>query len=160
MLFPDLPSLVSPRIKRRLLARRVVDPSSGCWLSSYCGDGAGYAHFRVDGRMVCAHRLSFAAFVGSIPAGKLVLHRCDVRKCFNPEHLFLGSHADNAADAVRKGRLFRAVGEANGSAKLSADQVRELRASSLSAVELAKRFGVSDTSVRQARRGLTWKHVV
>lgn len=87
-----------------------VNKTSNCWLWTGVTRGMGYgmvALRRVDGKQPreMAHRLSWQLANGPIPDGLLVLHRCDVPACVNPEHLFLGTTKDNAQDALRKGRL-------------------------------------------------------
>lgn len=80
------------------------EPNSGCWLWTASLDRKGYGHMVVDGRLMPAHRLAYERYVGPIPAGLLACHKCDVRCCVNPDHLFIGTHADNMQDMVRKGR--------------------------------------------------------
>lgn len=94
----------------RLKESVVVNQLNGCWEWKKRIDGGGYgrlkiqlgtrASFRMDG----AHRYAWTIFFGNIPEGMHVLHRCDNRRCCNPDHLFLGSHADNMRDMVSKGR--------------------------------------------------------
>lgn len=91
-------------VAERLLARSVLIPICGCRLwEGYLNPRTGYGEIHVGGKVESTHRAAFQAFVGD-PAGKHVLHRCDVRSCINPYHLFLGSNADNIADSVAKGR--------------------------------------------------------
>jgi len=78
-------------------------PFSGCWLWT----GAlvsGYGQKTENGKQQYTHRLSWELHRGHIPDGLYVLHRCDVRCCVNPDHLFLGTYSDNTLDAVAKGR--------------------------------------------------------
>jgi len=109
-----------------------------------------------------AHRLSWRFHHGPIPDGLAVLHKCDNPRCVNPEHLFLGTLADNNADTTRKGRWRPARGERSGKAKLTAQTVRDLRAKCRNwtdVVEWARRLGVSKPTILNAWRGDTWKHV-
>lgn len=99
-----------------------------------------------------AHRLAWELFRGPIPDGLLVCHHCDVRACVNPEHLFLGTHVDNAIDMVRKGRGRNGVfhGEANWNHKLTAEDVAEIRRRSEageSRASVGRAFGVAAATV-------------
>jgi hypothetical protein len=94
---------------------------------------------------------------GEIPDGVHVLHRCDNPSCVNPKHLFLGTHQDNMRDMSEKGRASR--GEKNANAKLSQEQVLEIKASAVSSRKLAPLYAVSDRQIRSIRSGQWWKHV-
>lgn len=79
-------------------------PESGCWLFQGNLTNGGYGLVNAESKSQLAHRVSYAHFYGGIPDGLFVLHRCDVRSCCNPHHLFLGTHQDNMDDMIKKGR--------------------------------------------------------
>ena len=131
----------------------------------------GYGMLWVGGRQWGAHRWAWTQANGPIPDGMMVLHRCDNPPCWNPDHLFLGTAADNARDRDAKGRSgigwhlpeHRPRGEANAKAKLTASIVRTMReahASGATYYDLARQFGVDGTTVRRAVAHDTWGHVV
>ena len=129
--------------------------NSGCYeRSGFTIDG--YSYVRIGGRRVGAHRLVWKNFRGTIPPGQMVLHRCDNRRCVNPEHLFLGTPANNSSDMVAKGRSAKCShpGEQNPNARLTDTQVQEIRNRWHSAEKrwglqtaLANEFGVSQTTI-------------
>lgn len=122
------------------------------------GGARGYGAVRVAGGWMTAHRAAYTAAYGPIPSGMHVLHRCDTKACIEPTHLFLGTNAENMADKVAKGRQAR--GERVGSARLTADQVRAIRANtSMSRKALAALAGISENNVYAILSGRTWKHI-
>lgn len=134
-------------------------PWSGCWLWDGSISRKGYGHLSRRGRRLLAHRLAYEAFVGPIEGGMHVCHRCDVPACCNPDHLFLGTHADNMADKCAKQRQTR--GTTQPRAKLTDDGVVKMRAMSaggMSQRALAAAFGVSQRVVGRIVRRERWSH--
>lgn len=87
-----------------------IKKSDGCWLWTSCKRGiTGYGAFRFNGKVVNSHRMAYELFIGKIPEGMLVCHKCDNKMCVNPDHLFLGTERDNYYDAVSKGRVIFGV---------------------------------------------------
>lgn len=90
----------------RFEAKCMPEPNSGCWLWLSTVTRKGYGMFRLhrSEQRQRANRLAYAIYRGPIPAGMMVLHRCDNPGCVNPDHLFLGTAADNTNDMIGKGR--------------------------------------------------------
>lgn len=127
----------------------------GCiiWLGNL--DGGGYGTIRMDGKMVKAHRASWICQNGTIPDGMMVLHRCDMPLCINPDHLFLGTQSDNMQDMARKGRS-NSAGENNGRATITADTARQIRAASGTYNEIARQFGIGKSMVGYIKNNKHW----
>lgn len=99
-----------------------------------------------------AHRVAWERMHGPIASGLFVLHKCDNRACVNPDHLFLGTHVDNMADMVRKGR--------QPSVKLSWPIVCDIRTQlkrGVSQAMLAKQYSVDSSVISEIHNNLVWK---
>lgn len=152
-------------LEHRLWSR--VTKTDECWTWTGSQRGKGYGQIKLAGRKsTTAHRASWLVHHGNIPDGMCVLHKCDNRLCVRPDHLFLGTKADNNADMVRKGRnsygVLARYGEAVPNSKLTIGdipQIRALHKRGFSYPNIAKRFGVGATTIRSVITGNTWASV-
>jgi len=134
-----------------------VEQTSGCWLWRGSRHGKGYGHFRVGGDIHKAHRIAYEIFRGSVSDGLLVCHACDNPACVNPAHLWLGTNDENLDDRQRKHR--QAHGERHSRAVLTESDVLAIRGAVEPIVVLAERYGVTLSTIRHAKLGLSWKHL-
>jgi hypothetical protein len=136
-----------------------IEQGDGCW--RWRGATAnGYGHMTERGKTMLAHRLSWELHHGPIPKGMQVLHRCDTRRCVRPDHLFLGTHRENMADKVAKGRQLPA--QACPAARLTADEVRLIRrlaSEGMPVTAIARHVGSSHGNVSLIVHGKTWRHL-
>jgi hypothetical protein len=165
-------------LRYRFEQRYIPEPNTGCWLWTGYVDREGYGVFCTGSRQsktrrkIRAHRLSFELFCEPIPDEKLVCHKCDNPSCVNPEHLFIGTPADNVADMDRKGRRRNGgkaqFGDKNGNAKLTASDVAFIRKAHIansrkgpnSTSFLASKFGVTTATIHKIVVGHLWRDEV
>lgn len=158
---------VDPRVVSRFWTK--VTKSAGCWLWTGSKDRKGYGQLSVgskcDGskRPHSAHRISWTLANGD-PGELCVLHRCDVPACVRPDHLFLGTVADNNRDMFAKGRACvpSLRGTHNPSARLTQADVRAIRAASeagATRTELADQFGVHRSTIQLVVSRHNWSHI-
>jgi hypothetical protein len=136
-----------------------VADADDCWLWQGSTDMR-YGTFRIGRKMVKAHRLAYEQTHGPIPRGYEVCHRCDTTLCVNPQHLFIGTHADNMRDRNEKGRL--AYGERMGIARLKdADvrRIRQLAAEGTLQREIASLFGIDSGHVSKIVNRRAWRRL-
>lgn len=133
----------------------------GCWDWVGYRDPNGYGRLNVNGRPVLGSRISYMLHYGDIPKGGVVCHKCDNPQCVNPEHLFLGTQADNVADMHAKGRARKRAlkGEAHHAAKVTEVIVREVRGRIEPTSYLADLYGLSRTTIDDIRKRRSWAHV-
>jgi hypothetical protein len=128
-----------------------------CWQWMNSKGSGGYGLFCFKGRLQGAHRVSYQLYVGDIPKGMHVCHRCDNPSCVNPSHLFLGTALDNAHDRDKKGRC--QSGENHYRAKLTEKQVKEIRekwANGARNIDLSREFGVDKRNISNIVYYHTW----
>lgn len=140
------------------------EPMSGCWL--WIGSVTSHGYGKM-GRMLrdkktimkAAHRFSWEHHHGPIRDGLCVLHKCDNTYCVNPDHLFLGTQADNVTDMHTKGRCGAPKGIRHYAAKLTESDIHAIKISDKKQSELARDFGVAPCTISGVRSGKYWKHI-
>lgn len=155
----------SKRLPASRFRDHYVEDPGGCWLwTGAIAADTGYGIFRRDqGKLVLAHVFSWELLhPGVSRAGKVVRHTCDVRNCVNPEHLELGTHADNSADMDARGRRVNNPkrGEDHYRAKLTyamVEKAKQMRSAGTSVAVIARIFRVSTRTISSALEGKTWK---
>lgn len=134
-----------------------VDRTGDCHIwTGHVGQN-GYGQISVKNKATYAHRVAWEMENGPIPEGGYILHKCDNRRCVNPEHLFLGDFDENMADMVNKGRQAR--GERNYHAKLTENQVREIRSLKGTNRSIAERYNVTPSLISMIQSKRIWRHV-
>lgn len=142
----------------------LVEKTNTCWLWKGCTRGKRdhqhYGAFQRGEKLWIASRASYDIFNGTIPDNMLVLHNCDNSLCVNPEHLRLGTHQDNMNDMKSRNRQASQSGENHGNNKLMEIDIMEIRilsGFSVSNVDIAKQFNISDGLVSMIVKGKRWK---
>ena len=149
------------------------EPMSGCylWTGNVSFDGYGSFGWKLESGQIKttkAHRAAYLLKYGSIPDGLVICHKCNVRSCVNPDHLYAGTQRQNVEDAIRAGTHILTrdgfnAGTRNGRARLTEDDVRNMRAEyaagGISFKNIAAKYGMNTAAARSAIIGETWSTV-
>jgi hypothetical protein len=150
----------------RFLIKVKPSSTSECWEWTGATQAKGYGRFKSNGKIECSHRFSYKMFIGNIPKGMNVCHKCDNPKCVNPEHLFVGTQSDNMVDCRDKGRLvipdggnFKDEHKPHNSST-DTETIKQIKASidnGYSNTGIAAEYGVKNQLVRDIRRGKSYQ---
>lgn len=140
----------------------IPEPNSGCWLWLGMVSSGGYGRVWDDslGRNNTATHVAWRLYLDkTVPVGLCLCHKCDIRCCVNPDHLFVGTYKDNFDDMVSKGRFIHARGERIGGVKLSERIVRSVLLDPRPNTHIARELGVASSTIDRIKRGDSWTHV-
>lgn len=140
---------------------RVVKQSNGCWNYNIGLTRKGYGRIMIKGVSEYIHRFVYRHVKGNIPKDHLVCHKCDNRRCINPEHLFTGTDMDNTKDMISKGRQRHPVGEQSGRVTLTEIQVKEIKVLGqvTNLARICRILQISPGCVSHILNNNSWKHV-
>lgn len=152
---------ISFDVIKKLFNGLKINKNTQCW-EWQKGKTNGYGEITFNYKTYLVHRLMWQIFYGPIPNhdsyhGLCILHKCDNRKCCNPNHLFIETAGDNNRDRAQKGRGIN--GEQHKLSKLNEEDIQLIRKSSLSSRQVAKIINVSPTLIKNIRLFKTWRHV-
>lgn len=146
-------------LENRFWSKVDIKGKDDCWNWTKAIDTPGYGAFKFDGKKVDSNRMTWFLTFGEFP-DLWVLHKCDNKKCCNPNHLFLGTYLDNIEDMIIKGR--NAKGESMGNSVLTESQVIEILTSygeGVSPIKIIKMYGIGKTTFWNIVNRTTWKHL-
>ena len=150
-------------LTERLKAKIAIKGVDDCWEWTAGKGTDGYGRIRINGYSENVTRVIYRAFKGEIPVGFVVMHTCDNPGCCNPKHLEAGTQQDNMKQCETRGRFASTKGTLNGRAKITEDQVRELRQKvrngGIVIEDVAKELNVSYSTIWGIVKNVTWKHV-
>ena len=156
-------AIVARFLSRIAISRNPAD----CWIwTAACivreNGQRSYGRFVVHGEVTSAHRFMYKLVNGEVPDGLIVRHTCDNEQCVNPGHLVSGTHKDNVADMFERGRGDHRIGERNFKAKLTEDQVRQIRAmykGGLSPKAIVESQSISRSQFYRIVKRTHWRHL-
>ncbi len=169
------PLVITGEVARKAICRYVPNTTSDlicsildrinvvgdCWIWSGWNNEDGYGKIRINKKAYFVHRVIYSYFFGEIPLEKpCVLHKCDTPSCLNPNHLFVGTHAENMKDMKNKGRARsgRKPGQDWPTKKLDESKILLIREDKRSQREIAKDYGVSQQLISEIKRKIRWSH--
>jgi hypothetical protein len=143
----------------KFMAKVTPEPNSGCWLFDSSWLKGGYGQFVLNKKCKQSHRLSYEFFCGSIPDGYVVMHKCDVPCCVNPDHLMVGTMQQNIDDMFKKGRNPIQKGQSNNRSYLTNEQVIAIRSENGLYKDIACKYGITPATVGKIKRRERWSHL-
>lgn len=148
----------SPQSEADYIASRVLVDQAGCWIWQQ-STREGYGRMVRHGKTWNAHVFSFVTLVRPIESGEQINHKCNVRACCNPEHLYAGSQVENMADMQLSGRARYLRGSKNGNSRVDEQTARAIYGAKGIGRDVAERYGVSISLVYAIRKKLVWGHI-
>lgn len=146
-------------MEERFLSK--VNKTETCWIWISAKNKVGYGYFGYNRKVCKAHRISYELYKGQIPKGLVVRHICNNPSCVNPNHLEVGTYQDNSNDMKLAGRQPKMCGIKNGHAKLTEEQVRDIRNRiGQSLKEIGNEFGVRSDYIKRIIERKIWKCVI
>lgn len=159
-----VPMIIAPDVVARFWEK--VERSDGCWLWKAACTGNGYGAFKIRGRQWAAHQVSYLLHHGQIADGLWVLHSCDTPRCVNPDHLSLGTPAQNSQERDGRGRgnkrPYDRSGEANPKLRISEDQARTIiarLAQGECGADIGRDMGIAYHIVSDIRNKRSWGYL-
>jgi hypothetical protein len=154
------PQMHNVSLLERWMSKIGETPEIGCWEWKGARDNRGYGRINVKDTPFLAHRLAYQFSVGD-PGEKHIRHKCDNPSCVRPSHLQIGTHVENMADKMARGRhrFGTSLGVKHGLSKLDDDKVRAIRASTDPIRTIAAQHSVSMTTISDVRNRRIWRHV-
>ena len=153
---------------------KFIKKETGCWEWEASLNNKGYGWFRYNGHNQLAHRVSYQLYVGDIPKDKCILHKCNNPKCVNPDHLYVGTHKDNASDMIKAGHHYSPFrdhiyntssylpGEKHSMAKLNVDDVMCIKRMLRDGIQqwlIAWIYKITQANISYINTGKSWSNV-
>lgn len=153
---------IKPKDETRFFSKVDTTDADGCHVWTSWTATTGYGQFHLNGTTEYAHRVSYEISNGPIPEGMVVRHcsECTTRGCVNPDHLSIGTHADNMRDRDEAGRTPK--GESSGASKLKKVEVIDIRkraAAGETQASIAEDYEVITSTISAIVRRKTWRHI-